>query len=163
MGVVTGPGPYRSVTDAELRPIFYLVPQKAYVLELFPITTSPPPGVGDPRVTVLLRRILYVRRLAMPDMRRLAEDAHALATDRQMISISAKLISLMRAAFETPWAYPALLSTPEILAARRAASGVVDATRLAANGTASTPVAFVLSFLSRFAGTTVAMPRTWHH
>ena len=42
MAVITGPGPYRPVSDGELRQIFYLVPQTAYLLELIPITTALP-------------------------------------------------------------------------------------------------------------------------
>ena len=156
MAVVSGPGPYRPIADNELRQIFHLVPQTVYALEMVPVTTAPPPGTQDARVTALLRRLLYIRKLAPDDFRQLAQDIHALAGDRQMIAISGKLLGLMRAAFDTPWAYPALLSTPGILTARQAASGVVDATRLPSNGTASTPVAFALSFLSRFAGTVVA-------
>ena len=51
MATVTGPGPYRAVQSAELRQIFYLQPQTAYLLEIVPITTTPPPGTNDPRVT----------------------------------------------------------------------------------------------------------------
>ena len=155
MVAVIGPGPFRNVPDQELRIIFYLTSQTGYVLEVLPFKTMPPPGTSDKRVTQLLRRMLYLRQMDQRTVQRLAEDVRALQSDRQMIAISAKLLSLMRDAFERPWAFPALLTTSEILQARRSASGVVDATRLPANATASTAGTFLTSWLSKFAGTIV--------
>lgn len=156
MAVITGPGPYRAIPNQELRQVFYLEPQTAWLFEFIPITTSPPPGTSDPRVTALLRRMLYLTRLDPPSLEQLMQDAHALANDRQMIAISARLLSLMRQAFQTPWAFPALLESKDIIALRPAFKGVVDITRIPGNITAATPVALALSKLRMFAGGTVA-------
>ncbi|WP_131819168.1 hypothetical protein [Sphingomonas jatrophae] len=138
-----------------MRKIFYLEPTRTYLFEIIPINTSPPPGTDDPRVTALLRRMLYLRVLHPPMLRQLAEDARALLAERQMIAIAAKLLSLMRDVFNSPWAFPALMQNKDIIAYRSAFSGVVDVTGVTANVTGSTPAAYALSFLSRFAGTAV--------
>lgn len=154
MGQVNaGPGPFRSIADAELRKIFYLEPQTAWLLEIIPVKTTPPPGTNDPRVTAFLRRMLYLRRLHLQQLRELAESIKALQSDREMIAISAKLLSLMRDAFQRPWAFPALLETKDILAFRRAFAQVTSITGVTANVSGTTPAAYALSFLSRFAGT----------
>lgn len=145
----------RVIPDGELRPIFYLQPQTAWLFEFIPITTSPPPGAGDARVTAILRRMLYLRVIDTSAFQTLAENTASLQHDRQLIAISAKLISLMRLAFERPWAFPALLRTKDIIALRPAFSKVADLTRIPGGITASTPTGFALSFLSRFAGATV--------
>jgi len=150
-----GPGPYRPIEDRELRPIFYLTSMRSWVFAVIPVNTTPPPGTDDPRVTQILRRMLYLRRLHPPFLEELAKDARSLQTDRQMIAISAKLLSLMRQAFESPWAFPALLETKDILRFRDAFNGVTDITGVVSNVTGTTPASYGLSFLSRFAGTVV--------
>lgn len=97
--------------------------------------------------------MLYLRRLHPPFVRDLIKDAHALQADRQMIAISAKLLSLMRQAYEAPWAFPALLETKDILRLREAFNGVTDITGVVGDITGTTPASYGLSFLSRFAGT----------
>lgn len=156
MAISAGPGPYRAIPDHELRQVFYLQPQTAWLFEFIPITTSPPPGTNDPRITLLLRRMLYLRTMNMESIERLATEIHSLQSDRQMIAISAKLLSFMRHVFSEPWAFPALLKNEEIIYYRRAFSGVVDVTRIPGNVTASTPAAVAIGWLSKFAGTAVA-------
>lgn len=148
-----GPGPFRAIQDRELRTIFYLMPTRTWLLGLLPMNTTPPPGTNDPRLTRLLRRMLYVRRLHRAALQSLAQDARALQSDRQMIAISAKLLSLMRQAFEAPWAFPALLETKDILRFCDAFNGITDITSVVSNVTGTTPASYALSFLSRFAGT----------
>jgi hypothetical protein len=156
MPILTGPGPHRSVSDQELLHIFYLKPVRIFLIELIPIEASPPPGFDDPRIMPLLRRMLYLRRLDAADLRNLAKEIAALQRDRNMIAISARLLSLMRDVFRSPWAFPALLETRDVLAYHAAFQGVADVTSVTSNVTAATPTAIALSYLGKFAGAVVA-------
>lgn len=109
----TGTGPYRQVSDDELRGIFYLVPQTGksfwFVPSIFS-TTRPPPGTEKPVVTELLRAMLY----AYTNPTQAGELRSAIAArlpDRNDIVIRAKLLSLLGQIREKPWAYPACLET----------------------------------------------------
>lgn len=82
-----------------------------YLFYVFPITAYPPPGTNDPRVTALLRRLLYVRLIDPKEFEELANAIRALMNNRDTIAVGARLIAIMRHTFEQPWAYPALLKT----------------------------------------------------
>ena len=110
--VKTGQGPFRRVADAELRAIFYLVPQTGKAF-MFSVTTGAIPGSNDPAVTHLLRAMLYTRVSSMRQQAELRTLIGASLPDRSQIAIRAKLLSLTRGIVERPWAFPACLSTPE--------------------------------------------------
>lgn len=90
-------------------------PRTTLLFWVFPITAYPPPATNDPRVTALLRRILYVRLIGVKEFEQLVGDVRALMSNRDMIAVAARLLAIMRHAFEQPWAYPALLKTKEII------------------------------------------------
>ena len=156
MTVVTGPGPFRNIADPELRPIWYLTPQRGQLFEIIPITANPPPGLEAPQVAPFLRRMLYLVKLHPPDLLQLVQDVQTLQKDRQMIAISAKLLNLIGQVFAQPWEFPAVLETADILRLRKTFSGVVGATNIPSNITSALPAAFALSFLSKFASLSVS-------
>jgi len=106
----TGPGPYRPVSDGELRSIFYLTPQTGRSFSL-PVSTTPPPGTDQPQVTRLLRAMLYLRVEAPNQRDALYRAIEAGLPGRNNIAIKAALLSRCRQVIETPWAYPALHDT----------------------------------------------------
>lgn len=106
------PGPYRFVSDSELRDIFYLTPQKGTtVMAPFNITTPNFPHSTDPAVMSLLRELLYLFKMSVAERLQLRKRIETILNDREHIPIRAKLISLMSRIREQPWAYPALLDT----------------------------------------------------
>lgn len=121
----SGAGPYRRVSDAELRDIFYLTPQTGKSF-MFSITTRPVPGVNHPAVIPLLRALLYIRTASVKDRAAFVKSAERILSDRQLIAIRAKIISLSRDVFEKPFAYPACLSTPENKTYWRELSKIAD-------------------------------------
>ncbi len=91
-----GSGPYRRVSDRELRSIFYLIPQSgksAWFVPSLLSTTMPPPGTDNPIVTEFLRAMLYVQALPSQEQQLRREIPRRL-TDRNDIAIRAKLLSL---------------------------------------------------------------------
>lgn len=112
--MLTGLGPFRRVADSELRAIFHLTGQggKAFMISF---TVGSFAGAENPAVTPLLRALLYVRldsAAQRAELRRAIE--HGL-NDRNLISIRAKLLSLMTTVMQRLWAFPACLSTTECI------------------------------------------------
>ncbi len=153
---IAWPGPFRAVSDRELPEIWYLTPQTALLFEFIPITAYPPPGADAPAVSGLLRRMLYLVKLSPAELTQLIQDMNAQLAGQQYIAIRAKLLSLLRAPFEAPWAFPAILLTADIIRLRGQMNGVVTATSIPANITSATPIAVALGLLSRFAGAATA-------
>jgi hypothetical protein len=122
----TGVGPYRAVSDRELRPIFYLVPVTGDAF-MFSVTAKPPPGTEQPVVTRLLRAMLYVLVSSNSQQQALVREIERELPDRNDIAIKAKLMSLVRLVRERPWAYPALVDTYRCHQYHSAMKGVANA------------------------------------
>ncbi len=130
-----GSGPYRRVSDRELRSIFYLIPQSgksAWFVPSLLSTTMPPPGTDNPIVTEFLRAMLYVQALPSQEQQLRREIPRRL-TDRNDIAIRAKLLSLTTQIREKPWAFPACL--PEKLCRQfyKELKKIVDTSEIAAD------------------------------
>lgn len=108
----TGPGPYRRVSDAELRPSFYLVPQSGKAF-MFSVQTGTVPGVRHPMVTPLLRAMLYSRVAGAAHRAALQREIVQRLPARNEIAIQRKLLSLLNSVIERPWAFAVCLSTSE--------------------------------------------------
>lgn len=106
----TGNGPFRAVSDRELRPIFYLMPATGDAF-MFSVTTRPPPGSEKPEVTRLLRAMLYTLVSNEREKRELIQEIQRTLSSRNDIAIKAKLLSAMRLTREKGWAFPALVDT----------------------------------------------------
>ena len=106
----TGAGPYRIVSDNQLRPIFNLTPP---TMKIIMFSYQPPemPGVNQSVVTTLLRAMLYLHKDAPSQRDELYRDIHDRLSGRDNLAIQAALLSRCRQALEEPWNYPALLDT----------------------------------------------------
>lgn len=127
----TGAGPYRTVSDRELRPIFYLVPASGDAF-MFSVTTTPPPGTEKPVVTCLLRAMLYTLVASPAERQTLVQEIERALPDRNDIAIRAKLLSLVRQAQERPWAFPALVDTIRCRRYHAEMKGAADASDIPA-------------------------------
>lgn len=104
------PGPFRFVSDGELRDIFYLTPQSGTAFMLR-VGTGPFPHANEPIVTPILREMLYLFQLRPGERLELRKRIEAAFADREHIPIRAKLLSLIGRVQQEPWAFPALLDT----------------------------------------------------
>lgn len=129
--VKTGPGPYRVVSDGELRHIFYLAPASGDAF-MFSVTTRPPPGTDKPIVTRLLRAMLYALVISSAERRALAQEIERSLHDRNDIAIKAKLLSLLEQVVDKPWAFPALMDTARCRRHYADIKGVADASDIPA-------------------------------
>jgi hypothetical protein len=151
-GATAWPGPFRAVSDRELPEIWHLKAETARLFEVIPFTTRPPPGADEPAVPLLLRRMLYVMKLLPAELAKLVQDINAKLAGHEDIAIRARLIFLLHAPYEKPWAFPAVLPTDEIVSLRNKMKGVADATDIAANLPGATPFALALTKVPAFAG-----------
>lgn len=166
MATITGPGPYRSISDDELFIVWHLVPKTIRILEIIPMTPAVTPGRNLPEVKPFLRRMLYLHQLNNTDLNQLVVEISNF-TNRNMhrgndprlndsIAIGAKLLSLVRLFYEKPYAFPALLPTSLCIAYRDAMKTGADVSSIPANFGASTPIAALLGRLKYVAGVNVA-------
>jgi hypothetical protein len=104
-------GFYRKIRDEELRNIFYLIPQKgsAFMLD---IQTGAFHGSNRPGVTALLRDMMGLMNMTIPQRSALRQKIAGALPSREDVAIRARLISLTTIVLQRPWAFPALLDTP---------------------------------------------------